>query len=55
MAGPIHSKNTNSFKNVVNRLEGSQLNPLFLSLLINSVEFQNKFLNIFCGWCIQSF
>lgn len=50
MSGSFGRRNSDSFKNVVNRLERSPLNPLFLSLLINNTDFQNKFVNIFCDY-----
>ena len=50
MSGSFRSRNSDSFKNVVNRIERSPLNPLFLSLLMNNTDFQNKFVNIFCDY-----
>ena len=50
MSGSFGWRNSDSFKNVVNRLQRSPLNPLFLSLLMNNTDFQNKFINIFCDY-----
>ena len=38
------------FENVVNRYDRSQLNPFFISLLINNTDFQQKFINKYCDF-----
>ena len=43
------------FDNVVKRIERSPINPLFLSLLNNNTDFQNKFVNTYCDYTNEIF
>ena len=49
------SSKSSIFDNVVKRIERSPINPLFLSLLNNNTDFQNKFVNTYCDYTNEIF
>jgi len=45
-----YSVSTDSFKHAQSRVNRAEINSLFLSLLNNNTDFQNRFVNIYCDY-----
>ena len=45
-----YSVSTDSFKHAESRINRAEINSLFLSLLKNNTDFQNRFVNIYCDY-----
>ena len=45
-----YSVSTDSFKHAQSRVNRAEINSLFLSLLENNTDFQNRFVNIYCDY-----
>ena len=45
-----YSVSTDSFNHALSRINRAEINSLFLSLLNNNTDFQNRFVNIYCDY-----
>ena len=45
-----YSVSTDSFNHALSRISRAEINSLFLSLLNNNTDFQNRFVNIYCDY-----